>query len=140
MTNAEGKPLVEFVVTKISTKPKCDSGFPSKSENGQFIAVKMDVQTYKELGAEESMSNFTAGSFAWKYISPEGTTFNGELGTSASFSCMGESKTLPTQIGPSEKATGWIVLDVPKADGTLIFDPNFTGGWEWEIAPAKPNA
>ena len=140
MTNADNQPIVEFVITKIDTKPKCDGPYPEKSQNGTLIALKMDVQTYKEMNSEEGISSFDAGSYGWKYISPEGTTFNGELGGIGAFSCMKESKTLPGNIGPAEKVTGWIVLDVPKADGTLILDPNWNGGWEWEIAPEKPNA
>lgn len=140
LTNAAQQPIVEFVVSKIERKPKCDAEFATDPENGKFLAVKMDIQTHKELGAEEFIEDFYADANSWTYISPEGTTFNGSLSTGASYSCMKESKTLPASIGPAQKVSGWVVLDVPKAEGTLVFDPYHSGGWEWEIVSEQPNA
>jgi hypothetical protein len=48
---------------------------------------------------------------------------------------MAESEVLPVNgIGPAEKVTGKIVLDVPGTTGTLVFKPMggaSGGGWEF---------
>lgn len=100
----------------------------------------MDSQTHKELGAEEFIKDFYADANYWTYISPEGTTFNGSLSIGASYTCVKESKILPDSIGPVQKVTGWVVLDVPKAEGTLVCDPYQSGCWEWELVSEQPNS
>lgn len=41
---------------------------------------------------------------------------------------------LPATIGPGEKVTGKVLLDVPNSQGTIIFsDVASDAGWEWKI-------
>ncbi len=37
-------------------------------------------------------------------------------------------------MGPAERATGKIVLDVPAKTGTLVYAPGFVDqAWEWKL-------
>ncbi|NKG19367.1 MULTISPECIES: hypothetical protein [Paeniglutamicibacter] len=138
--NTAGDQTVSFVVKKIDMKIKCNAPYATKAENGHLIGIKMDVQTFKELNDPDYPGmTFDAHPSSWTFISKEGTTFNGDLGTSSAFMCLEDDDQLPNSIGPAQKATGWIVLDVPATTGTLIFSTQPGTGWEWELAEG-PNA
>lgn len=142
MADANGDQSVNFAVTDIKKNLKCNTGYPAKADNGHLIAVKMDVEVKKNFADPDYPGEtFPTHSSAWKFISANGTTFNGDLGTDGAFNCLDDKQTLPSEgIGPAQKASGWIVLDVPAKTGTLIFDYYGTGGWEWELTDNKPNA
>lgn len=132
MTNANGDQAVSFVVKKINTGLKCTGEFAEKPDNGHLVGIQMDVQTFKELNDPD----FPGADFitsTWNFVSAKGTTFNGNLGSGSAFSCLKEADYLPMNIGPAEKATGWIVLDVPATAGTLIFESDAGTGWEYEL-------
>lgn len=123
--------IAEFKITSIETDVKCTEEFAQPSENGHFIAITMEVQTTPKL-AEQSFSNavyFTPVDF--KVIGPDGSRENDSLGNS--FSCLPDAELLPGEIGPSETATGKIVLDSAYTEGVLVFNPMFDTGWEWEF-------
>jgi hypothetical protein len=43
-------------------------------------------------------------------------------------------------MGTAEEISGWVVLDVPSTEGTLVFEyPNF-GAIEFSIGAKGPNA
>ncbi len=57
-----------------------------------------------------------------------------ELGAStiASMCCYEDGAILPSSIGPGEKATGLVVLDVESPTGVLVYnDFSSMYGWEW---------
>lgn len=106
-------------------------GSPRQPENGQIIAVDIVVETTPEL-AESSYPKFTLSGYDFKYIHPNGTTFNGDLGTVATYSCLPDAETFPSGgMGPSEKIAAKIVLDVPAAHGTLVMKSGLKGGFEY---------
>lgn len=141
LTDTDGSRLVSFAVTDIKMKLKCNSGQALKPDNGHLIAVKMDVDVKKAFADPDYPgATFPTSASSWKFVSKNGTTFNGDLGTDASINCLDDKDTLPFEgIGPAQKAIGLIVLDVPATTGTLIFDYDGTGGWEWELK-GEPNA
>ncbi|WP_157103277.1 hypothetical protein [Neomicrococcus aestuarii] len=141
MSATSGEQAVNFVVKKIDTKVKCNSGFSEKPENGRFVSLLIDVETTKALTEPDFPgAHFSLNAGNWTFISKEGTTFNGNLGTGAAFSCLKDSLTLPNQIGTAQKASGLVVLDVPSTEGTLIFSHFADSGWEWTLGGKQPNA
>jgi len=87
--------------------------------------------------AQSVNPQFGLAGYGWKAVADNGTTFNGDLGSFPAFMCFGDAERFPSALGPGEKATGKIVLDVPTATGVLIHKQGFMPiGWEWEY-PAK---
>ncbi|GAA1046115.1 hypothetical protein [Rothia amarae] len=137
VTGEHNENIYSFKVTGIEPNFKCTDEYAQEPENGKF--VKLDVQvstadakTMKDQYYGNSV-NMQAG--AWKYIAANGTTYNGQLGSGSSFMCLPESETIPAQIGPNEKVTGSVILDVPATDGTIVYsDPMTDGGWEYDLS------
>jgi predicted small lipoprotein YifL len=121
-----GDELMQFTVKSI--KPvECTEQYWDGVENGHMYAVDLSAVTTKNL--EEGMANFS--SYAFTYFSEEGTRFNGDLGAMSTYSCLPESEMVPSMIGPGEKVTGKIVLDLPAESGTLVFAPSYDSGFEY---------
>lgn len=123
------------MVSDIKKNIVCEADYPVKSANGHLIALKMDIDVKKEFAEPDYPElTFSADASSWSFVSKKGTTFNGELGTDAAFNCLDDKKTLPWRgIGPAQKASGLVVLDVPALEGTLIFHHQGQAGWEWEL-------
>ncbi len=99
----------------------------------------MAVQIAAETGSSELFeklyygTDYSFGSHNWGFITPKGTTAN-NIATVATYSCFPENEMLPDMIGPSEKVTGKVVLDVPSPTGTLIFNDVLSdASWEWNM-------
>lgn len=130
--------LMNFAVQDIEVDPVCTGSYPQPSENGHLVAVQIAAETgsaelFEELyyGTDYSLSNHN-----WEFITPKGTTAN-NIATVATYSCFPENELLPDSIGPAEKVTGKIVLDVPAPVGTLIFNDVLSDvSWEWSM-PSK---
>lgn len=138
----EGKTTVKFTVKDIDLNLKCTGQYAGKADNGHLVGVKMDIQTTKALYDPDypGMTFLGGHPSNWKFISKDGTTFNGQLGTGGAGVCLKETQTLPDSIGPAQKATGWVVVDLPSTKGTLILEGSGgVGGWEWQLDGA-PNA
>ncbi|MGM9472464.1 hypothetical protein ACS5PJ_10710 [Pseudarthrobacter sp. YS3] len=86
--------------------------------------------------AEHVNKQFLFAIHGWKVIAENGTTANGKFDSFEAFAYFPDAEKLPSSIGPAEKASGKIVLDVPTSAGILINDPDGAGGWEWDY-PAK---
>lgn len=122
----DGPEFGRFYIRKIAPIT-CTQQFSSKPKNGRFIALTVDVITSASL-AKESNPTVYLSPADFEYIAPNGTTFNGSLGTFEAFSCIDESLRLKSDFGPAEKAHGIIVLDVPSKGGILV-----TGKVEWNL-------
>lgn len=128
------KEVAKVTVTKIA-KGACTEQYAQPAENGNIVFVTVNLQTTPAL-AESSFPKFDLGSSNFKFIAKNGTTFNGNLGTVATYSCVPQDKTLPMAgLGPDEKATGLIVLDVPQPSGTLVLNSPLYGttGYEYNF-------
>jgi hypothetical protein len=131
----DGQQMMSFVVTKISVDAACTSPYAQPAQNGHFVALKINVETTAALAQDINQFVWFGGQ-SWKLIADNGTTYNGSLDSTAAYGCMQDAERLPAKIGPAEKVTGTLVLDVPATSGTLVFDSAGSGGWEWTF-PAK---
>ncbi|CAI3794014.1 hypothetical protein NKCBBBOE_00952 [Pseudarthrobacter sp. MM222] len=132
---ASGELTTSFVLTKMTIDAPCTAPYAQPSENGHFVALTFDVETTADLAKDINQFVWFGGQ-SWKLIADTGTTYNGSLDTSPAYGCLNDEERIPSEIGPAEKVTGTIVLDVPAASGTLVFEPAGSGGWEWTF-PAK---
>lgn len=132
----KGKAVASFVVNSIKLDPTCTNQFATPADNGHFIALNVSMETDPAL-AESVNPQFGLAGYAWKVVAENGTTFNGDVMSGASFFCLNDEERFPSALGPGEKATGTIILDVPTPSGVLIHQQGFMpAGWEWEY-PAK---
>ncbi|WP_157365106.1 hypothetical protein [Arthrobacter sp. QXT-31] len=131
-----GKTVASFVIKSIQVDPKCTNPSAMPSKNGHFVALEVSMQTDAAL-AESVNPQFGLAGYAWKAIAANGTTFNGDLMSFESIMCLPEAENFPSALGPGEKATGKIILDVPTPTGVLVHKQGFMPtGWEWQY-PAK---
>lgn len=136
VTNANGALLASFVVKSIQVDAPCTGQFAMPAENGHFVLLEIDVETTAAL-ADAPIKQFSLAGYGWKTIAPNGTTVNNNTITGPAFMCLTDGEQLPSALGPGEKATGKVVLDVPNPSGILVHKPAFMqAGWEWEY-PAK---
>lgn len=126
LADANGNETVRFTVKSIEPV-KCTEPYAEKAENGHLFGVEMSIKTTKDM---EPYSAMFSG-HQWTYYSDEGTRFNGDLSTIATYSCLPESEVIPSDIGPGEKATGLILIDVPAKSGVLVFEPDYFNGFEY---------
>ena len=137
MFNPENnKPTVNFTFNKITLDAPCTGPYPQPAENGHIAVIDVSVETFPELGAEKyGIKKFDISSASFKFIGSKGTTFNGNLGTMGSFSCLPDDQVFPQNgVGPAEKATGKVVLDLPEKSGVLVFKDLFgQASWEYKF-------
>lgn len=125
------KTVASFVVNSIKVDAACTNKYASKAENGHFVILDVSMETMPEL-AQSVNPQFGLAGYAWKAIAANGTTFNGDVFTAAAYMCLDDAERFPSALGPDEKATGKIVLDVPTATGVLVHQQGFMPtGWEW---------
>lgn len=134
VTGKDNKNVYSFKVNSIEPDIQCTEEFASESKNGHLIKVNMDVVTSDAKTMDENYySTLNFSGYGWKYIAANGTTFNGDLASSATYGCVPETELLPSSIGPGEKVTGAVILDLPATDGTLVYSDSYVGGWEYKI-------
>ena len=116
----------KFTVTEIKDVV-CDQPYGSPPTNGKVIGLTVDVETTAKL-AEAPMAEVFLTPYDFKFIAPNGTTFNGNLSSVGTMSCIDQSLVLKSSFGPAEKAHGVILLDVPAGGGVLT-----VGKVEWNL-------
>ncbi|MEV7605152.1 hypothetical protein AB0N65_06910 [Paenarthrobacter sp. NPDC089322] len=110
---------VDSILDTVCTEP-----YNQPAQNGRIIAVKLTVETTPEL-AEDSYPKYTISSHDFKFIASNGTTFNGSLGGIATYGCIDDALQFPSAgMGPAEKVSGSVILDLPPGPGVLVY----TGG------------
>lgn len=127
--------LVSFAVQEITADPACTNQYAQEPENGHFVAIDIAAETGPANLFEEYYygTDFSFSNGLWKFVAPNGTTAN-NVSSGPSFSCFDQAEMLPATIGPGEKVTGKVLLDVPNSQGTIIFsDVASDAGWEWKI-------
>lgn len=129
-----GKQIVNFTIDSIKVDAPCTGAYPQPATNGHLAVVAITAQTTPELG-KEAYKKFDVSASSFKFIAANGTTFNGNLGSMGSYSCLPDDQEFPMGgMGPAEKVTAKVVLDVPAAHGTLVFTPPFVeAGWEYKF-------
>lgn len=121
-----GKTTTKFTVNSI-TPGTCNQPYSHAAENGQIVLVDIAVETTADL-AQSSYPKFTLSGYDFKYIADNGTTFNGNLSTVATYSCIPDAEVFPSAgMGPAENITAKVVLDLPAAHGTLVLKSGLSG-------------
>jgi hypothetical protein len=129
--SGSGDVQTKFTVNSI--KPiKCTEQYASGPDNGNLTAVDLTVETTPEL-AKDSYPKFTLSSYDFKFIADNGTTFNGNLGGIGTYGCINDSLTFPSGgMGPAEKITAKVILDLPAPHGILVLESGL-GGFEYKF-------
>lgn len=127
-----GETTTKFTVNSI--KPgTCNQPYSSAAQNGTILLVDVSVETTKAL-AKASFPKYLMSGNDFKYIAANGTTFNGNLSTVATYSCIPDAEQFPSGgMGPAEKITAKVVLDVPAKHGILVLESGLNGGFEYKF-------
>lgn len=127
-----GKVTTKFTVNTIAAGA-CNQKYSEASKNGQIVFVDLTAETTPEL-AQSSYPKFTLSGYDFKFIADNGTTFNGNLSTVATYSCLPDPEVFPSGgMGPAEKVTAKVVLDLPAAHGILVLKSGLNGGFEYKF-------
>jgi hypothetical protein len=130
----DNKEIVNFTVNSIAPVT-CTEPYAQPTENGHLVVVDVAVETKPEL-ADAIVNSYFLMPSDFKFVAENGTTFNGNLGTGAAFGCIPSAESFPTSgLGPGEKATGKVVLDLPAPTGILVLKApgSSTNGWEYKF-------
>jgi hypothetical protein len=128
--------VASFVVNSIQVDPTCTNSSAMPSKNGHFVVLDVSMETTPAL-AQSINPQFGLAGYGWKAIAENGTTFNGDVNSFEALMCLPAAERFPSALGPAEKATGKIVMDVPTPTGVLVHKQGFMpAGWEWAY-PAK---
>lgn len=112
----------------------CDYPSSLSPSNGQVMGILVDMETTPALANVKNLSQgLIVNSLSFKHIKAEGTT-TGTLNTHMIHNCLTDrAQLMPNEIGPAEKVSGMVLVDVPSpATGTLIFEP-VQGGDKYEF-------
>lgn len=138
IADQNGEQIVNFTINSITTGASCTGPYPQPAENGHLTVLDVTVETMPELAnTPNGPSSFDINAAMFKFVGTSGTTFNGSLGTMGAYSCLPDEETIGNNgagIGPGEKVTGKLVLDLPETAGILVFQSYLTsgnGGWEY---------
>lgn len=117
---ATKKQWVSFVVNSIQPVT-CTEPYAPAPSNGHLIALDISIATTPEL-ASAAYPKFGLNQNDFKFIdAATSTTFNGSLGTAATFGCLPNGAKLPVNgVGSDDKITGKVTLDVPGATGPPV--------------------
>lgn len=132
--DSNGDRSFEFTVTEVDTSVKCGNPYARKPE-GKLIAIKITAKTTKNVSLDTLGSDEIWFTQDWKAIDKNGETAGWDPdSTDAVYNCE-VKPSLMRGVGPSEKITGWVVLDVPDLESVIVWQPGFmvNGGWEWQL-------
>jgi hypothetical protein len=130
-----GKTILVYTVKDV-VPVTCDYPVDMKPSNGQVMGVLLDIQTgtASELEGTDLAQGLDINALSFKMIRTDGTSV-GTLSTNMIYNCLTDrTQLLPDSIGPAEKVSGMVLLDVPSTSGTLIFEPiQGAGGVEYPL-------
>jgi hypothetical protein len=118
-----------FAVTDIVVDPECTSGFADTPTNGHYLGIHLNVETTPEL-AEDAFPWISFTGYDWQAYDAAGKRLNDPVGNA--WSCLDSTQQLPSQLGPGQSVSGWIVLDVAATNGAVVLTMGGSPtGWEW---------
>ena len=133
-------PSIQFSVTGITPNPTCteDPALVLSPENGQFVAITMELTTAAEYAsAMSSGALLQIASADFVGLLPDGTTV---LNSDAGISCVPEAEQLPTELPAGATTTGTVILDLSPETTSFSYSPTGVTGlestttrWEWAI-------
>jgi hypothetical protein len=127
---------LNFAITKITIDARCSEPYAEKAQNGHFILVDMSVSTSPTM--DRTYGSYIINPNNFSIVGPDGVTEAGESLTSmAAYTCLSQSKQLPTTLAPGQRYLGTIVLDSRYTSGVLVLAPqggfDNGNGWEWKL-------
>jgi hypothetical protein len=127
---------VNFALTKITVDGRCTEPYAQKSQNGHLIFLEMSVSTSPTM--DRTYASYVINPNNFSIIGPDGITQTGEsLASMSAYTCLSESKQIPSTLAPGQKYLGTIVLDSRYTSGALVLAPGggFSNGngWEWKL-------
>lgn len=128
LTDHEDVVAAQFAVTDIAVDIACTDGYSDAPANGHFVGIHLNVETTPEL-AQDEMGTLSFSQWAWQAFDADGKRVNDPLGNA--LWCMDAGDQLPSDIGPAQSVSGWIVLDLPTTTGSVALTMGATNGWEW---------
>jgi len=118
-----------FAVTDIVLDFECTSSFSEAPANGHYLGIHLNIETTPEL-ADDDFPWLSFTEYDWQAYDVEGKRLNAPVGNA--WSCVDAGQQLPSQIGPGQSVSGWIVLDVAATSGVVVLAPGGgPTGWEW---------
>jgi hypothetical protein len=131
---ADGEAVFELTVEAVTVMTQCPGrGIDPTPERGYFLVL--DVTAELDAAAPDHARPGTDAflplvSAAFQVVRPDGTAQE-DAGSAAAWACFDESELAPAFVEPGERVTGKVVLDAEAPSGTVVYDPERTGGWEW---------
>lgn len=132
LSDYSGADWATLRLEKVSSKVKCTEPYQEPVAKGNKL-VAMTFSAKTEASPSGDADSLWMGAFAWKFYDDNGVTYNGELSSDATYYCFPEKKMLPSEMGPGEKATGVVLVEVPDLKGTVAHE-DF--GIEFDLATA----
>lgn len=136
ITDEAGADVLTFAVDGITVDPACTSDYADYGTpvgpGHHLVAVQMHVATTPLVSDDDFLS---VSGYDFRFIGADGITVDSLDGIST-YGCLEDSQTFTSDIlGPGQQYAGTVLLDVPAAAGTLVFDPSWgqTGGWEYNF-------
>lgn len=118
-----------FAVTDIVVDQPCDAEYADAPQNGHYLGIHLNVETTPEL-ADEEFPWVSFSSYDWQAYDADGKRLNDPIGNA--WSCLDSAQELPSEIGPGQSVSGWIMLDVAATTGVVVLAPlGSPVGWEW---------
>ena len=128
-SDAPGAPTgLTFALEEFDLNPPCDSGEEQAPVTRNFLAWRMRVVTTADYDPR-ALTIFQERDFM--VLGPDGAVVEYVEGNAPI--CLDEPTSLANaRFAPGQEYSGWLVLDVPVSDGTLVYAPyGRSTGWEW---------
>lgn len=128
-SDAPGAPTaLTFALEEFDLNPPCDSGREQAPVTENFLAWRMRVVTTPDHDPR-SLTIIQERDFS--VLGPDGSPVEWIEGNA--YLCLDQPTSLANaRMAPGQEYTGWLVLDVPVSDGTLVYAPyGRSTGWEW---------
>ena len=102
-------------------------------EHGHFVTVDVRAHMAAEMAREVSPGPdafLPLVPEAFSIVAPDGTVQD-SVATAAAWACFDDGELAPPFVEPGDVVTGKVVLDSRTSAGTVVYDPDGTGGWAW---------
>ncbi|PFG38715.1 hypothetical protein ATJ97_1201 [Georgenia soli] len=126
--------LFELTVLDVDVSRTCPGrGVTPVPEHGHFVTVDLRAHMAAQMAHEVPPGTDTFLPLmpeAFQIVGPDGTVQDTVVSGSA-WACFDDDALAPPFVEPGESVAGKVVLDSRTASGTVVYDPDGTGGWEW---------
>ncbi|MDZ8275339.1 hypothetical protein R2Q81_05155 [Microbacterium aquimaris] len=117
----------QFAVTDVIVDIEC-SDYAVDPANGHYVGIHFNVETTPDLALDD-VGSLSFAPWGWQAYGADGKRVNDPIGNS--YSCLEPTDKLPSEIGPAQSVSGWVVLDLPTPTGSVVLTMGGPSGWEW---------